>query len=262
MTPIDAVLDIMERVGASQGNPVLINEEELLGWPGAAVKALKSQKIIVKARPATSAICPGCEENCVMAVHTIGGGTDKQCSFIVCDKRNDTNRVPVAPEGLIQWRCNGDLVCDFIAAGLDLRITKKQTDSAGRREIGIVRGEKRSQMLCLETSGMLTLVVGSGKIPLADLIKFDKGEYTLDTVSIQRLADSATTVDDRYTPNKARIEARKLNTQAMYESWRKEYRALRRRRPGKSDKWYSQQIAKMEIAERRNTETIRKQMKK
>ncbi len=71
MTPIDAVLELLGRVGASQGNPVLINEEELLQWPGAAVKAMKSQKIIVKARPATSAICPGCEENCVMPVHTL-----------------------------------------------------------------------------------------------------------------------------------------------------------------------------------------------
>ena len=124
------------------------------------------------------------------------------------------------------------------------------TDSAGRREIGIVCGDKRSQMLCLETSGTLTLVVGNSKVPLAEFIEFHEGAYTLDAVPIRRLADSATTADDRYTPSNARREARKLDTQAMYESWRKEYRALRRKRPGMSDVWYAQQIAKMDIARR------------
>ncbi len=47
----------------------------------------------------------------------------------------------------------------------------------------------------------------------------------------------------------------------MYESWRKEYRELQRKRPGMSGKWYSKQIAKTEIAQGRNSETIRKRMK-
>jgi hypothetical protein len=47
----------------------------------------------------------------------------------------------------------------------------------------------------------------------------------------------------------------------MYESWRKAYRELRREKPGKSDVWYSQQIAKSDIAKDRDAETIRKQMK-
>ena len=117
-------------------------------------------------------------------------------------------------------------------------------------------------MLCLEASGTLTLVIGNSKVPLAEFIEFHKGAYTLDAVQIRRLADSAITADDRYTPSNARREARKLDTQAMYESWRKEYRALRKKRPGMSDVWYSQQIAKMDIAHGRDAETIRKHMKK
>jgi hypothetical protein len=97
---------------------------------------------------------------------------------------------------------------------------------------------------------------------LSEFIEFHGGAYMLDDVQIRRLVDSSTTADDRYTPSNARREARKLDTQAMYESWRKEYRKLRREKPSMSGVWYAQKIAKMDIAQGRDAETIRKHMKK
>jgi hypothetical protein len=79
---------------------------------------------------------------------------------------------------------------------------------------------------------------------------------------VRRLVDASTTGDRRYTPSSARREARKLDTQAMYESWQKAYRDWRKKRPGMSDVWYSKRIAKMDIAKGRDSETIRKNMKK
>lgn len=196
-----------------------------------------------------------------MPVHTLSATKGKPSSFIVCDKRNDINRVPVPPGRLIQWQSNADLVSGFVASSLGLRSSGRITGSADRREIGVVCGDKRSQMLCLEVSGTLSLVVGNSKVPLAGFIEFHDGLYSLDAVQIGRLADSATTADDRYTPSNARREARKRDTQAMYESWRREYRALRKKRSGMSNVWYSQQIAKTDIAQGRDAETIRKRMK-
>jgi len=249
-------------VGACQDATVLVNDEELLQWPRAAVKAMKSQRLIVKARPASSVVCPGCESNCVMPVHALPVTIGKPSSFIVCDKRSDINRVPVAPGRLIQWQCNADLVSGFVASSLGLRGSHRHADRADRREIGIVSGEKRSQMLCLEASGMLTLVVGNSQVPLAEFIEFYNGAYTLDAVPIRRLADSSATADDRYTPSNARREARKLDTQAKYKRWQKAYRALLKERPGMSGAWYAKQIKKMGIAPDNDEETIRKHMKK
>ncbi len=76
------------------------------------------------------------------------------------------------------------------------------------------------------------------------------------------LVDAATTADNRYTPSNAKRETRKLDTQAMYESWKKAYRNLKKTRPNMSGIWFSRKIAKMDIAHGRNAETIRKQMKK
>ncbi len=83
----------------------------------------------------------------------------------------------------------------------------------------------------------------------------------MDSGAIRQLVDAATTGDPRYTPKNARREARKLETHDLHLRWRKEYRALRLRRPEMSDVWYSEQIAKSEIAQGRSAETIRKHMK-
>jgi hypothetical protein len=134
--------------------------------------------------------------------------------------------------------------------------------SAGLWEIGIASGDKRSQMLCLQANGVFTLVVGSNKEPLAELMEFHDSQYLLDGAIIRRMVDAATTVDPRHTPSNVKREARKLDTQAMYVSWNKAYRALKRKRPGKSDVWYSLRIAKTDNPNNRDAETIRKHMKK
>lgn len=55
MTPQAALIELLERVGSSHGAAVLVDNDELGQWPSAAVAAMKSQKLLVKARPATSA---------------------------------------------------------------------------------------------------------------------------------------------------------------------------------------------------------------
>lgn len=262
MTPQDALVEILGRVGASQTAAAKVNDEELKQWPSVAVKAMKSQKLIVKTRQATSAICPGCEYNCVMPVHTLPVTTGAPLSFIVCDKRDDINRVPVPIERLTQWKCGADGVCRFIAVSLELRSSRKQTAGSDLLEIGIVFGDKRSQMLCLQSNGVLTLVAGNNTMPLAEVIDYHDGKYSIDRAMIRQLVDTATTADDRYTPSNARREARKLETKAMHECWRKEYRRLKKKHENMSDAWISQKIAKMDIAHGRDAETIRKKMKR
>ncbi len=44
----------------------------------------------------------------------------------------------------------------------------------------MARGSKRTQMLCLRVQGHMMLVVGAAVLPLADVIGFDDGRFTLD----------------------------------------------------------------------------------
>lgn len=259
MTPLEALLELLERVGAGNG-AALVNEEELSRWPEPAVQALKSAKLLVKASPATTVVCPGCEQECTMPVHTVSAGTGKASSFVVCDKRDDINRVPVSAERLRQWRCGVEAVAGFVAQSLGLRPESQRKASDSLWELGLVTGRKHSQMLCLRANGVLELVAGNSAMPLAEVLHFGAEGYGVDSTEIRQLVDAATTGDSHYTPSNARREARKLDTQALHESWQKEYRALKKHRPGMSDVWYSQQIAKKGIGEGRSAETIRKHM--
>ena len=197
-----------------------------------------------------------------MPVHRLPAMQGSGSSFIVCDQRSDINRVPVSSDRLSQWQCSADLLCEFVASSLGLRSPERQTGRADRWEIAIVSGDKRSQMLCLEARGILALVAGNNIVPLEEFIVFHEDKYSLDDAMVRRLVDAAAPADKRYTPSDVKREARKLHTQAMYESWRKMYRELKRSKPGKPDTWYAQKIANMDIAQKRNSETIRKNMKK
>lgn len=259
MTPQAALIELLARVGVCNGAAVLVSAEELSQWPAAAVAAMKSQKLLAKARPAASAICPGCERACTMPVYTVPA---RPQSFIVCDKRSDINRVPLSAARLVQWRSDAEAVRGFIARSLGLRLSNQHHAEPGLLNIGIASGDKRSQMLCLRAKGDLTLVAGNNGMPLPELVGFRDDEYSVDVAMVRQLVNSATTADPRYTPSNARREARKLDTQERHERWRKAYRELKKRRPKMSDVWYSQQIAKGEIADGRSADTIRKHMKK
>jgi hypothetical protein len=263
MTPAEALRELLERVGANNGAPILVSEAELNGWPENAVRAIKKAGLLAPASLASIVVCPGCEQQCHMPVHVRPNGTGKAAVFIVCDKREDTSRVPMAAELLSQWRCGVAAVGTFVALSLGLRADERRKPNAGLLELGLVTGKKRSQMVCLRTDKMLLeLVAGQNAVPLVELVRFGTDGYYLDLEVVRKLVDVASTGDPRYTPGIARREARKLKTQSLHESWRKEYRKLKQRRPEMSDVWHSQQIARTESAHGRSAETIRKHMKK
>lgn len=261
MTPFEVLIELVDRLGTFSGDAVLISEAELGRWPGEAVHALKSQRIIAKAKVAGSAVCPGCEEECVMPVITLPGGEGTARSFILCEQREDTNRVPVTLEHLLQWRCSLELMSGFVAGSLGLHRGRLQRNQAGMLEIGMVTGKKRAQMVCMEITDSLQVVVGQNKVDLAELVAFDEGKFSVSQRMIQRLVDSSNTADERYTPSVVRRENRKLETKEIHDSWKKQFKFLSKKHPDMPDSWVAGKIAKMPMGKNHSIETIRKNMK-
>ena len=200
MTPRDALIELLERVSARHDATVLISEEELLQWPVEAVTAMRSHRLLVRARPAAAVVCPGCEEDCVMPVQTMPAGPRSATPFIVCDKRNDINRVALTSERVNQWKCDAAAIARFVARRLGLRRSGRQANRSGMLEIGLAAGDTRRQMLCLRTHEDVALMAGDATVPLADLVGFDRGNYAIDANAVRQLIDSTTTADPRYTP--------------------------------------------------------------
>ena len=260
MTPRDALVEVLDRVGAGRGVAVRVSEQELRQWPAEAVSAMQSHQLLVRAGPATAVVCPGCEEECVMPVQTLPAGSGPPARFIVCDKRSDINRVVIAAEQVNQWKCDAEAIARFVSEHLDLHRNSRGADGSGMLPLGLAAGGVRRQMVWLRSDGDVALVAADTTVPLAELVDFDGGDYALDLDAIRRLVDSATNADPRYTPSTVRRGARKLDTEDRYERWRSEYRALRKQRPNMSKVWYSQQLAKQPIADGRSADTIRKHL--
>jgi hypothetical protein len=168
----------------------------------------------------------------------------------------------VVPEGrLKQWRSDAGMLCAFIARDLDVRATGEGTPDGRLRQIGVVKGVKRSQMLCLSVAGGSDLVAGDGVLPLSAAVAFRDGKFALDGEMVRQLVDAARTADPRYTPTVVRREARKLETQGMYATWRAEYRRLKQERPNMSDTACARHIENRGLAFGRSRETVRKRMK-
>ena len=259
MTPVGALVELLARVGA--GGDIFITEYELSQWPPGAGSAVKAQRLITKAPPATTAICPGCEQDCTMPVETIPAPSGAPALFVVCAKRRDTNRVPIFPDHLIQWQTSKITVAKFVAQSLSVRWKGATASESNTLEIGIMKGKKKSQMLNLRSEKELVLLAGTSQLPLADVVTFAEGQYALDMQAVEQLVNNSTTTDARYTPSNAKREARKLDTQARYEGWRKEYRKLKKKHPKKPDTWCALRIAKMFSEQGKKSETIRKNMK-
>ncbi len=189
MTPEDTFMELLDRVAALQGASTLFSADELAQWPGEAVTAMKAQKLITRARPASSAVCPGCERECVMPVHVLTDKAREPAAFIVCDKRDDINRVPVPVARLEQWQTSGDSIAELLAGLLGLHRPSMGNLSAGRWEIGMLKGTKQSSHLLLVADGTLTLSLADQSIPLVQVLALDVHGLVVDEHALLRALD-------------------------------------------------------------------------
>ena len=257
--PEAVFLDLVSRMGATRTREVRVDSRELAQWPGEVVSALKSQKLIRRARRARATVCQGCGRQCAMPVEW---EADPSMPWVVCDKRGDINRVPVPLDRLVQWRTSGDILGRFIADGLSLRWRGWKAKDHGELEIGMFTGEKPGKMLKLRIEGRLAFVTGTSALALSKVLFFRGAGFGLEGTGIRRWMDATATEKDPTAAGRVRYESRKLDTHKKHLRLQRVYRGLKREKPGRSDVWYARQIAKSGQGGGLSPETIRKRMKK
>lgn len=239
--------------------------EQVRAWPKGAIEVFQKAGWIIPTTLAESVECPGCEENCSKPADVFPAQNGQPMrAFVGCDERDDIGKVKIPLARLQQWQLTFGQLARWVTSALDLRGKLERDGASGTYKLGTLHGKERMGVLELDTGDPVCLKISGHSLPLSEAVFVENGEPIIDRPAILAMVDlrPVSESSNRYQPSTARREARKLDTQAMYENWQKEYRKLKRKNPKKSDQWCSLQIAKLEVARGRDAETIRRHMKK
>jgi len=260
MTFDDVLEEVIYHLGSNRDS--LLSWEQVREWPEGAMESFLDSGWIKPAVPAKSVVCPGCEENCFMPVH-IKPETERETSqaFVDCDRRKDMGRVPLTLVHLQQWQVMENGVARWIGRELGLKTKPKKGKTTRTTQIGDLQGKKNSRGLDLVWAAPTSLKISGHSLLLSEIVFFEGSQLQIDREAVLKMVDRLPP-ENRYNPSTARREARKLDTRTRYQGWKKVYRELKRKNPGKSDNWCALQIARMAIGNHFSSETIRKNMKR
>ena len=255
-----ALADLLVRVEAGMGQ-AFVGYDSVAEWEPAALSTLLSAGLLEPAAAATSLECAGCEERCFSDVVVQASQQGDVRAFIVCDvphKQEEMGRVAVRRERLAQWISSAPLLARFIARELRLSDELPIEDGIQPIALGMLKGPqgRRWVKLCPQS---LELEANRSRVPVNELLFVEGGKILLDEPRIQSLLEQPTsTATKPYTANTDRREAGKLETQEMYRNWQDAYDQLREDHPGQNKTWYAAKLARMDIAQGRAADTIRK----
>lgn len=267
MTLNDVLLSLLEAMGTT-GETHLVGWDTVQQWPDGALNRMVERGILTTATPAQSIECHGCENRCFMEVRQLSGpGTKAKRAFVVCDDpemQGQMGRIAIPPERLQQWKATALQLAQVVAGLLSVECKAEDRHGQANIRVGMVKGKNGRRWLSLNKSP-LTLEINDHHLPLEEVLFVDNGALAIDRVRIDLLTDKApASTGKKYQPSTEKREAGKRKTEAMREDWRDEYLRLRRKYPDTarhSDSWIAKQIAKLDIAQGRDSETIRKNMK-
>ncbi len=264
MTENDLLEMILDRLGRSEITNAVFGTDETATWPLSLLDTFTESRLLRPTKAAQVITCDGCEQYCPMPVTVLPAESTRPArSFIACDKRDDIGRVPVDLKRLEQWEINGSLLAKTLSSLMAFDKTVKEESKGKRWTLGTVKGKERKSQLVLNVENGVFIEVAGHDVALGDVLSLKNGTLTVDRDELLRLVDKplAEGVSAGKTST-TRNESRKQASQKRYAAWKKAYKELKRKRSNMSDVWYSQQIEKMDIAENRDAETIRKHMKK
>ena len=258
------LLSLLEHLSITN-KPMIIGWRGVQSWPDGALEKLLELGIMVSAAKAQSLVCGGCEQECFMNVLTQASKHKKTTrAFIVCDDaeiQSQIGRIEIPLEQLQQWQCSAKQIAKVIADLLNIKDKIEQKSGQNNIRIGMLQGSKGRRWLSLNTQP-LSLEVNGYTVPIEEILFFEGTQLTIDQWRINELVNSnPRNIGKKYTPSTDKREASKRKTQAMYQDWNDAYLKLRKKKPGNSDVWYSQQIARMPVGQGKSYRYILRKMK-
>lgn len=234
--------------------PVNIDWNETQKWQNDVLERFVDEGLLVKGVDAQSLECTGCEHRCFMNVHLVTGGETR--AFIVCDQpeiQSQMGRIRVPLERLQQWETSPKHITAVICRLLGFKSKPKYQESANSYRLEMLQGKKGRRWVSVQTQP-LSLEINRHTVPMEDLLYFDGKELVIDKPQVTEILNKPPANKSKtYTPDISKREAGKLATQARHQDWKDEYLRLKEKHPQKSDEWISIQIAKLPVAQERDS---------
>jgi hypothetical protein len=222
LTVGEALHELLARLGALPGRALAFGADELHQWPPDAVAVFKAHAVLRPGAPGETAVCPGCEQACVMPVQQRMRPGRPAAAFIVCDRRDDIGRVPLAPALMERWRVDGQTLGDALATLLGSGPCQAMSADPGRLRLGTVSGrtDKTAVHLGFDDHGRAVLELAGHVVDLAAVLTIQAGRLVLDTGHLRRCADTPASGAklDAETPEQRteRLQARKAALQKQH----------------------------------------------
>lgn len=192
LTPAAALAELLARLGAAPARAVALSGDELGNWPADAVAAMKVHGVLRPIKPGNTAVCPGCEQACVMPAQQRLQAGHKAALFIVCDKPEDIGRVPLSAGHLERWRVDGQTLGDALAGLLGASECQAARDSRQAWRLGAVAGrtDKAAVHLQFDDEGRALLDVAGHALELGLLLAVHGERLVLDARQLARCVDA------------------------------------------------------------------------
>tara|TARA_R110000851_G_scaffold280799_2_gene434157 strand:+ start:1887 stop:2714 length:828 start_codon:yes stop_codon:yes gene_type:complete len=268
---LKAILQSLSQALKQGDDKVIYHFEDVQQWQAGVLSVLLDYKLIKAISAAQSIECQGCENTCFMDVisHQVN---EQYRNYIVCDdseKQAQIGRITVKPEQLKQWQVSIKNLAEFLAqllgfegVSLDAKTIKKESIPLGMFQSS--NGRKWASL----HKKPLALDVNQVQIRLTELFFVDNNKLAIDHARINTvLAVKQPVKVKNYQSNTDKRDLRKANTKAMYKSWQDAFEQLKVDNPKKPNQpkklkdWYAYQISKMDIAQGRDTATIKRSLK-
>lgn len=204
MTGSDALEALLSRIAASYTGAAVFSLDELDKWPKAALAALKNAGLLTLATPATSTTCDGCERYCHMPVEIVSRA-GWSAAFVLCDKRDDINRVDVPLVRLERWQASGEAVAAHLARELGVTRPVSASTQAKRWEVGRLRSKRVEPVALTIGDQGLAVEVAGYSVRLDEVLWWKAGRLDVDRQALSAFVDSPASVPTGRTDLAARV---------------------------------------------------------
>lgn len=264
MTFNDVLFELLVKL-RTENKPILISWDAVQQWPEEALEDFLQLGLLSTASAAQSIECNTCDKTCFMDIITLSHNNPALSrAFIVCDDmdmQSQMGRIQIPLERLSQWQSSLKQLAKVIAGLLGLKDKITFSSDQSVIQLGMLKGAKGRRWVSLNCTD-LSLEINKHTLPIAEVLYFEGDQLLIDRDYIDDLLNREPLSQGKtYMPSTIRREARKLETQAMYQDWNDEYLRLNKLHPNNSKTWCSIQIAKMDIAKGKDAETIRHNIK-